>query len=419
MITISTFKKLLVAFSIGLFAVVLPVRVSVPAEAFMWGVESHMYRQLWWPTEKYGVPDMSREDGFDEIIQWIDDLGVDFVRDGGRIIDLMPSEGGLINFEIMNEIFSQLDAIGVKLNWIVQESPEWARDLSNGHINNYTCPPKLSELNEFWPAIASESAQFNPIIEIWNEPNLRGKDFWSGTSGEYFTLLRESSASIKAVAPSTMVINGGFVIDYRNDEYIKNIKRLIEDGTVDMLAIHSHGNLDTLHENFTRNVAPYRIASDRIFLNESGDFASSSSAEQAKNVTGKAIYSLAHRFAGYSAYYLGLMNNSGNKDLDSAAPADSYYFLVDPSKKTPRLSYAAYKFCIYTLRSAVISKILREGNGVYHYLFQAGERKFFVAIGGADKKQATAALGTSEYSVFDMLGKLDGNRKEITYYITR
>jgi hypothetical protein len=404
------------------FCSILVLMTAVPTQAadnFLFGVETH-FRRLWWDGGSYGIPGKSTGESYRILMDFVDDLGVNLIRDGNRFIDMMGTEGVVANMDYVNDLLKDLQVRNVKLDWVIVEVPDWAKDLSSGHENNDNYPPKIGAWKDFMSKIAQETQSYsnNIIWEQWNEPDLQ--QFWSGTTQEYIALLDAGASSIKSVVPSPIIINGGLTIDDLNKDYFDPLKTRLADGTINWLAIHSHGDIATLDANYKNNVLPHDVSPNRIFVNESGNYASSSAEaqrEQAKNVAGKAIYSLGHGFRGYVAYYLGGVDKDKNADLNADAPTGNYYFLVDDNCER-RMSYYAYKTVITNLRGVTETKIVHEGDGRYEYLFSKGSQRIYVAIGGkSNLAEVTSRLGTSDYKTYDTLNAPNGSVTDIQYFI--
>ncbi len=54
--------------------------------------------------------------------------------------------------------------------------------------------------------------------EVWNEPNLAGGHFWTGTAGDYATLLKASYSRFKAGDARAKVVAGSVV--YNDDMWL-------------------------------------------------------------------------------------------------------------------------------------------------------------------------------------------------------
>ncbi|MDR1482513.1 MAG: cellulase family glycosylhydrolase, partial [Synergistaceae bacterium] len=418
-------------------------QASAGEKDFLFGIETH-FRRLWWEDGAFGVvSEQNTKENYQENYQifmdLIDELGVNMIRDGHRFIDLMPDKGDhksldATNMGYMTQLLGDLKSRDITLDWVILDAPKWARNKSldeNGEYkygNGYFTPPIAAYWEDFLKKTAQESEEYdaNIIMELWNEPDLNEADigkkqFWSGTTSDYLDILSAGALSIKDVSSSFRVINGGLTIDTKNSDFYDAFKPMLEDGTIDYVAIHSHGDIDTLHSKYKLNVPSSEIEPGKILLNESGDYATElEQAEQAKNTAGKAIYALANGFRGYSLYYLGGVNSTKNDDLNESAKAGSYYFMLDDNLEK-RQSFYAYKTVIEMLRGAVIKEKIHEDIGRYEYLFskpQTGE-EIYVAIGGdPDLEKIKSSLGGRDYERYDMLGDLGNSAKDIQYFVT-
>ncbi|MDR1917151.1 MAG: hypothetical protein LBQ58_11320, partial [Synergistaceae bacterium] len=410
-----------------LLVVLLVVSFSSAAsgqEEFMWGVETH-FRRLWWGNE-FGVPGKDTEGSYQTLMSLVDELGVTMVRDGNRFVDLMPTSGILSQYSMgyMVNLLDDLKERNIVLDWVMIEADKWAQDLSGGHKPDGSCPPEVEAWCDFLGKLTQESKQYDIIQELWNEPDR--EKFFSGTTGEYLTLLEEGSSSIKSVLPSRKVINAGLTIDNPNKEFYDKFKVFLDNGTIDMVAIHSHGTIDVLNNNYKNNVAPHGIPGRYFFLNESGKLTETSSSEQAKDVAGKGIWAMAQEFRGYSAYYIGGLHiapdinfdlDEDGFDKDGESPQE-FYYMVDENL-VRRKSFEAYKTVIQRLKGAEIDRKIHEGDGRYEYIFRRSEEKIYVAIGGASDPATIDSYFGAYDEVYDMLGQKNGPEDSILYFVKK
>lgn len=99
-------------------------------------------------------------------------------------------------------------------------TPPWARsgtcDFSPGWET--VCPPLLDMdgFAAFCGAAAARYASYDPVWEIWNEPNIEA--FWRPhpNPGQYTTLLKKSYTAIKAADPTATVISAGLTLGWDN-----------------------------------------------------------------------------------------------------------------------------------------------------------------------------------------------------------
>ncbi|MBQ7263984.1 MAG: hypothetical protein IJR14_09750, partial [Synergistaceae bacterium] len=420
-----TFLAALAALTIAALAV--PAWGAWAPGNFLYGVETHMARLYDWTTDEFGDPKhyglvgATRDATFAKFLELIDDLGVSLVRDGSHFDDLMPRGNAALNFSTMAKILPELASRDIVLDWVLVSTPGWAVKSAYETVDpKWNCPPSRRDWENFLGKVAEESAPWSDriIYELWNEPNLKGGGFWKGTAQEYLDLLEDGTRAIRRRLPEAVVTNGGMVtrsadIEALPDEPVLYARygRMVAQGSLALVSIHSHGSIDTLAEDFkdvANHAERYGIDRGRILLNESGHSTLSDDV-QALNVAGKAIWAHAHGLAGYVAFYLGCMDREANADLAEGAPETKDFSMVgdrlDKTDVKKRMSYAAYKTVIEMLDGAVGEKIIHEEKGRYRYLFSKGTQKIYVAIGGEGSRTEIAReLGSSQWDAFDMLG---------------
>jgi hypothetical protein len=127
---------------------------------------------------------------------------------------------------------------GVRPILVVISTPAWAR----GSTGSAMTPP--SQPTAFGDFMARLATHYNDrpgmVYEIWNEPNQH--QFWDSPAGQdpaaYTALLRSAYASIKATAPSAVVLGGS--IAFNDPNYLEGMYAAGASGAFDGLAVHPY-----------------------------------------------------------------------------------------------------------------------------------------------------------------------------------
>ena len=417
---------------------------------FRYGVESYLCRVLDW-EKKHGIPGMSKDQSYTTLLGLVKELKVSLVRDGSQFDSIWREPSRKTEFGTMERFLGDMRSEGIMTDWRIVSTPNWEKywpgskawddtaDILYPKSDPYTYPPIQQLWSDFIDEIAKKSENYKDgiIYEIWNEPNHSGA--WSGTPERYYDdLLNDAATRIKGI-----VTNGGMVtsIGYvasedREDDYYKKYRTMLQNGSLALVSIHSHGTIDDLHNDFNNNVSRDGIENRRILLNESGYQLLSDGPDyernQAKHTAGKAIWAHANGLAGYVAFYLGAISRDveENRGLSDGDPTKYDYSMVEsievPGDETiirRKPVFYAYQTVIRALDDATFDRKVADedvANSRYEYLFSKGtQQKIYVAIGnpGAGAK-AASVLGTTDYEMYDMLGNVNGDSTDIQYFVT-
>lgn len=114
--------------------------------------------------------------------------------------------------------------------------------------------------------------------EIWNEPDL--DQYWNGTPGEYFQLLRSAYPAVKANDPDAKVVMAGMAI-FGDPDFFPEVMRNVathpdapdNDYFFDALSIHLYTDSDLMYEELLKVRAlldRYDLSDKPIWLTETG-----------------------------------------------------------------------------------------------------------------------------------------------------
>jgi hypothetical protein len=360
------------------------------SDDFLFGVETH-FRRLEWGNQ-YGVPGKSSQESYDVLMRFVDDLGVNMIRDGSQFDAIMP-EAGVFHFNAMDKLMTDLQSRGITLNHVVTTTPNWAAD--KGFDNSWRMPPTIAAWGSLTQALAQRYAGHdNYLIEVYNEPNLA--QFWSGSPQKYFETLEATNPLLKG---STM--NGGLVLDQNAPVYVTGIAQMLMNNDVKYFAFHAHDQLPGaiyLYERYLKEKIPL----ERTILNECGS-SNLNDDEQARELPEKAIWAFAQGFKGFSAYYLGCVSRSANMDLNENNPNKDYSLVGDDL--VPRKAYHSYKTVISMLKGSSLVEKEFDAEGRGFVLAAKSSGRIYISLGATQNQTNIASKIGGNYAVFDMYGK--------------
>ena len=137
-------------------------------------------------------------------------------------------------FERADRVINAANARGMKVLLTFWRTPNWA----NGNKGPYAPPTNPAD---FGRAARYTAAYFKGRVdayEVWNEPNLKGGGFWSGTIADYTDLLKASYDDFHAGDPNAKVLAGSVV--YNDDTWLKAMYDAGAKGYFDVIATHPY-----------------------------------------------------------------------------------------------------------------------------------------------------------------------------------
>ncbi|WBU58187.1 family 1 glycosylhydrolase [Paracoccus sediminicola] len=125
------------------------------------------------------------------------ELGVDWVRLDIHWSLVQPKENGGFDWSLVDKVFNALDAAGIKIAAVLNNTPDWVSEKLNSAGDRQA-------FADFAGAAAQRYGDMVNHWEIFNEPNMKGI-----TPANYTDMLKRSYDAIKAVDGDDTVITGG------------------------------------------------------------------------------------------------------------------------------------------------------------------------------------------------------------------
>lgn len=125
-------------------------------------------------------------------------------------------------------------ARGLKVLMTLWRTPNWA----NGGKGPYTPPSSAADYGRAAQWVADHFKGRVMAWEVWNEPNLAGGHFWTGTAGDYAKLLKASYSRFKAGDGQAKVVAGSVV--YNDDVWLGQMYAAGAKGYFDVIATHPY-----------------------------------------------------------------------------------------------------------------------------------------------------------------------------------
>lgn len=334
-----------------------PATPKAQGRSFRYGVNSHLVR--------YKGAD------FDKLIDAIDRLGVDVVRDGVDWNSLQPTEQTW-TFGRMDKIVNDLAARGVELQPLLAFSAKWAStgrtDTGDWHDWNNRAP-RIEPFNAYATAMVNRYKDRIGHWEIWNEPEIA---FWLSTPAEYVELFNSASAAIKKADPNAKVLNGGFAMERRppNMNFLPEFLAGADTTHWDIWAFHDYNTFGQMiaRERLSRRYYESKNLTIPIWINEGGFnmLTRGGEAAQAVNLAKKMA---AAPSMGIEAYMWYDLIDDGDEPLDP----EHHFGLLNRNFK-PKPAFIAYQHLIRELSPRTFAKRLAEDDalsGLWGLLYQS------------------------------------------------
>jgi hypothetical protein len=189
------------------------------------GVQAHLMWSDYTDAERLAVVNKMADAG----LKW---LRIDFGWSSIQPID--GNSYAQWYFDRADRVINAARARGMKVMLTFWRTPNWA----NGGLGVYAPP---TDPNDFARAARYTAAYFRGRVqayEVWNEPNLKGGGFWSGTIPPYADLLKASYDDFHAGDPDAKVVAGSVV--YNDDTWLKAMYDAGAGGHFDVIATHPY-----------------------------------------------------------------------------------------------------------------------------------------------------------------------------------
>lgn len=145
-------------------------------------------------------------------------LGLKWTRIAIDWPNVQSTQGGAYSWTQYDTLLARLAAKNIRPIILCSGSTPWSRDPATVPPAGWEAvvPPTLDMdgFASFCAAVANKYAAQNPVLEIWNEPNI--PSFWrpGPNVADYTTLLKKAYTAIKAVQPSLTVITAGLTLGW-------------------------------------------------------------------------------------------------------------------------------------------------------------------------------------------------------------
>jgi len=322
---------------------------------------------------RYGVcSHLGRYKGadFDKLVDAIDRLGVDIVRDGVDWNSIQPAEGTWA-FDRQDKIVNGLIQRGVELQPLLAFSAKWAStgptDTKDWHDWNNRAP-RLEPFNAYAAAMVNRYKDRIHLWEIWNEPEIA---FWLSTPAEYVQLFNAASATVMQADPKAKVLNGGFSMEHRppNMNFLPEFLQGADPTHWGVWAYHDYNTFGQMiaRAKESRQYYDSKKLNIPVWINEGGfnTLTRGGEAEQAVSLAKKIA---AAPSMGIGAYIWYDLIDDGDKPLD---PEDHFGLLHRDF--SPKPAFIAYQQLIRELAPRKFAKRLADDEvpGLWGLLYRA------------------------------------------------
>jgi hypothetical protein len=123
---------------------------------------------------------------------------------------------------------------GIRVLMTLWRTPGWA----NGDAGENVPPDDPADYARAAKWIARHFRGRVAAWEVWNEPNLAGGGFWTGTPQDYAELLEASYGSFKAGDPRAKVVAGSVV--YNDVDWLRAMYEAGAGGSFDVISTHPY-----------------------------------------------------------------------------------------------------------------------------------------------------------------------------------
>jgi len=266
--------------------------------------------------------------------------------------------------------FSRMDAAiapwterGFRLMLQLSRPGDWAilEPYANVTDPKWRYPKRIDPTVRLNVEVAKRYGQQADFIELLNEPD--NPDFWMGTVEEYLQLLRTAAPSLRQAAPGVALASGSYTLI----EPVETGQMAVgQRDLVDLVAYHSHGDVEKLDAMFSAMQAVHAAAGyeQPIWWNtEMGSAAWRLDQEmvQAQVCTQKLLYCWA---TGHRGAMLYASRETGGPRLGHADYGILDHFL------SPRFLYGTCAGMVEALVGARFERALPQSGARYAYVFR-------------------------------------------------
>ncbi|MDD4774763.1 MAG: hypothetical protein PHZ09_14370 [Eubacteriales bacterium] len=328
------------------FSVGIVPKNEIAGDAFYFGVQPYVMRAYTWGGG-YNVDGQTMEQSETSILNTVEWLGCNIIREDGVWAAMQSAENAEMNFGWMDRIIQKTQERGIVLNWLLGTAPEWAIKEEYRHLTDPSMVWSVCPVEDKWDAYVTALADRyadngNILWEIWNEPDW---EFFTGMPEDYLDLLERTARIFRSRNPGVLLYPGGLTVandpnDYRYKDsrpYFAGFKRLLDEGLIDTYSIHIHGLFDdyyffdTLNE-MTKQIEAAGLDMSGIYNTEAGLYETDQDLH-ARHLMAKILYTRGHDYKMYVQYSFRAFPADGE---DGWAMFDTY---LQP--KRAAIAYAA------------------------------------------------------------------------------
>ena len=248
-----------------------------------------------------------------------------------------------------------------------------------------------------------------------------------------------ASNSIRQNDSDAKIINGGLVLGNSasdSTDYMTRAVKLLENGTISMLAIHAHDTLDEFLTKWqTENFSQKGVDVSKIFLNECGlsmeynnGIVTDNNEIKSFHVAGKVMAAKKLGLGGIVVFHMGGLTENMMSSLKDNGHYYSYMLDYNNGALSPNQIYKAVETVIkYTKGLSPVSEnglwATEKHAGGYVWLFRNGDKVTLAAIGRTPtSEEINKAFPNGQYKRYDMYGtetqSEETGSREITYFVS-
>jgi polysaccharide biosynthesis protein PslG len=206
-----------------------------------------------------------------QVVDKMADAGLKWLRIDFGWSSIQPQNGTSYAqwyFDRADRVINAARARGMKVLLTFWRTPNWA----NGGKGPYAPPTDYAEYGRAARYTANYFRGRVAAYEVWNEPNLSGGGFWSGTIADYARLLKASYDDFHAGDPNAKVVAGSVV--YNDDTWLRQMYQAGAKGFFDVISTHPYQGIADEPPEAPDNGTKWRLSHVPVvhqLMNQYGD----------------------------------------------------------------------------------------------------------------------------------------------------
>jgi GH35 family endo-1,4-beta-xylanase len=162
-------------------------------------------------------------------------VGANWIRLDMSWEDIEPKQD-VWRFDFWDILVRVSSHYGIRILPVISRTPRWASSRPDSNLY-YAYPPRdLKDFGDFIQKVVERYGRKIYYWEIWNEPDAQ---FWRGSVGGFYRLLKEARSTLRETDPTARIVLGG--ISFEGISFLEELFLLNAVDVIDVVGIHLYG----------------------------------------------------------------------------------------------------------------------------------------------------------------------------------